>query len=189
MAVEVFNERLKIIDDEIYALDTIKSIIESFIIKISKNVELDIDKHLLSNSALEIIDSITTLNKQKKEKKSMSDLSNASKIVEKVRDVRIVYLPPTTVASSQYIGENPEDKAESVLREFVHKNKLYDIKPDFRMYGFNNPNVDENYIEEKRPPLGMDGSLEEHLNAYTYYKENRNDEFFQLDLLIPIKEK
>lgn len=243
MAVKVFNERLMIIDDEIDALETIKTLIESFIVKLSKNVELAIDKHLLSDSALEIIDSLAPLNKLKKEKKTMSDLNDASKIVEKVKDIRIVYLPPATVASSHYVGENPEENAESALREFVHNNKLYDIKPDFRMYGFNNPNVDENgkygyefwvtipddlevehpltkkqfqgglyaahcikmgdfhewqpfdqsvqqdkkYMVEEREPLGMCGSLEEHLNAYTYYKNDLTDEFFQLDLLIPVK--
>ena len=44
------------------------------------------------------------------------------------------------------------------------------------------------YEYEAREPLGMHGSLEEHLNAYSYYDEDAAaKEFIQLDLLIPIK--
>lgn len=44
------------------------------------------------------------------------------------------------------------------------------------------------YDYDKRAPLGMDGLLEEHINAYSYFK-NVNDTkgFKQLDLLIAIK--
>lgn len=34
-------------------------------------------------------------------------------------DVRIVYLPPVTVAAYQYIGENPEDVAGEKIYSFI----------------------------------------------------------------------
>jgi len=50
-------------------------------------------------------------------------------------------------------------------------------------------NNDE-YTFDNREPLGMGGSLEEHLNAYTFYQTDKeNADFNQVDLLIPIKTK
>lgn len=45
-------------------------------------------------------------------------------------------------------------------------------------------------IEWDREPSGMGGSMEEHLNAKTYYeKDGKSRAFTQLDLLLPIREK
>lgn len=46
------------------------------------------------------------------------------------------------------------------------------------------------YEYDAREPFGMNGSLEEHLNAYSYFAGNEKAaQFIQLDLLIPIKAK
>jgi len=46
------------------------------------------------------------------------------------------------------------------------------------------------YEYESREPAGMHGTLEEHLNAYSYYTGDASAaKFAQLDLLIPIKAK
>lgn len=55
-------------------------------------------------------------------------------------EVKIVYLPAATVASIHSIGNYPEIKSGNLLHQFIKKNKLYQVKPDFRHYGFNNPN-------------------------------------------------
>lgn len=160
--------------------------------------------------------------------------------------MRIIYLPPCTVAASHYFGENPEDNAEKTLDQFVRKIELHKIKPDLRLFGFNNPSpkgnetygyefwvtipddldvptplkkkhfngglyaahcikmgdfhewkllgqwVMENneYEYDAREPLGMDGCIEEHLNAYSYFAgDEMSAKFIQLDLLTPIKVK
>ena len=162
------------------------------------------------------------------------------------KDVRIVYLPPATVASIHLIGNSPEDRAGALLCDFVQKINLAKIKPDFRHYGFNHPNGsgddDHGYefwvtIPDElnvAPPftkkyfvgglyasytitfgefeawhrlwkwvennsrfdlnLGdsecMDGLMEEHLNYFNQYNLKSFDKSkFQMDLLIPIKEK
>ena len=56
------------------------------------------------------------------------------------KDVRIIYLPPATVASIHCVGNRPEDRATALLREFMQKTDLAKRKPDFRHYGFNHPN-------------------------------------------------
>lgn len=242
-AVEVFREKLANIDDEIIALETIKTIIESFVTMINKNLEIDLNAHLLSGYSFEIIDSIASLKQVNKERKTMDDLNKASKTLSKFDNIRIVYLPPATVASShQGVCDEPEKIAGDRLFKFIMDTKLYDIKPDFRQYGFNNPCSEgphgyefwvtipeamevsapltkkhfegglyaahcikmgdfhewhefyqamENhdmYAIETREPYGMHGLLEDHLNAYSHYKNNENN-FIQLDLLIPIKKK
>jgi len=56
------------------------------------------------------------------------------------REVRIIYVPPMTVASIHYIsGIESEPKTAEALNKFLERNKLDKIKPDFRHFGFNNP--------------------------------------------------
>lgn len=76
----------------------------------------------------------------------MDDLNQASENLSKLtdRDVRIIYLPPATVAAHSHVGDDPEMHAGRVLDAFVRDSGLIGIKPDLRHYGFNAPNpVDE----------------------------------------------
>ena len=55
------------------------------------------------------------------------------------KDVRIVYLPPMTVAAARYSGDaeygvGPE--ATGMIEQFVYETGLLDIKPDARGMGF-----------------------------------------------------
>jgi len=72
----------------------------------------------------------------------LNNLAQANKTLDKLtdKDVRIVYLPPATVASSHYIGDEPEHNSAMIMDKFVRESKLYEIKPDMRQYGFNHPN-------------------------------------------------
>ncbi|MEY8533228.1 GyrI-like domain-containing protein [Blautia pseudococcoides] len=58
--------------------------------------------------------------------------------------VRIIYLPPATIAASHYIGDDPELHANALIDNFVKERALEKVKPDLRCFGFNHPNpVDE----------------------------------------------
>jgi hypothetical protein len=70
----------------------------------------------------------------------MEDLNRASESLSTLKNVRIIHLPPCTVAASHYIGENPEENAGEQLAKFVKESNLYEIKPDARVFGFNHPN-------------------------------------------------
>lgn len=54
-------------------------------------------------------------------------------------NVRIIKLPPFTAASYHCIGQEPEGKAGDVVSEFIQNSRLYELKPDSRMFGFNHP--------------------------------------------------
>ena len=70
----------------------------------------------------------------------MEELNRAGEILDKSLSVRILRLPPCTVASYHYIGENPEEAVGEVVTRFVQESGLYEKKPDARMFGFNHPN-------------------------------------------------
>lgn len=57
------------------------------------------------------------------------------------RDVRIICLPPSTVASIHKIGcePGPETITGNILFDFIKTSNLPAVTPGFRHYGFNNP--------------------------------------------------
>jgi DNA-binding transcriptional MerR regulator len=107
VAIEVFQQSLSEIGDEITALETIKSVIQSFIKRLNlKNAKLQL---LDDESLLEIVDSLTVSKINFKEIKTMDDLNKADEKLSKLmdRDVRIIYLPPSEIATYQFEGDEP----------------------------------------------------------------------------------
>jgi len=245
--IEIFQESIDEINTEITALQTIRDILNTFIMRLNSKKHTHIKLDVLNDA--ELISLIQTLSLSKiklKEECSMDDLNKANEILSTLKNVRIIHLPPCTVAASHYFGENPEENARKPLEEFVRSIELQKIKPDLRMFGFNNPSPTGNetygyefwvtipddldvpsplqkkyfkgglyaahcikmgdfhewqllaqwvmnnseYEYDAREPLGMNGCLEEHLNAYSFFAEDaKAAQFIQLDLLVPIKVK
>lgn len=75
-----------------------------------------------------------------KEDVTMDTLDKANETLGQAQRIRILRLPPCTVAASHYIGENPETMAGKPLEAFAREAQLYKRKPDARMFGFNHPN-------------------------------------------------
>ncbi|MBU5673541.1 MerR family transcriptional regulator [Paenibacillus brevis] len=136
IAIEAFERNLGEIEDEITALSTIRSVIKAFIEHLnlgSAIFALPDDEGLL-----EIVDSLTVSKINFKEEKSMEQLNEASEKLSKLedKDVRIVYLPPMTVAAAYASGEGCEGKAGDMITKFVQESGLLKIKPDARSFGF-----------------------------------------------------
>ena len=70
----------------------------------------------------------------------MSDINHAEQEQWRKLNVRFILLPPMTVAAFHYIGPDPEDHAGDMASRFVRESRLYELKPDSRMFGFNHPN-------------------------------------------------
>ncbi|MCX8128516.1 MAG: effector binding domain-containing protein [Clostridia bacterium] len=139
-AIRIFLDKIRELSDEITALSTIKSILEEFVSRLKENTEVNIKHRLLADeSLLKIIDALTVTKINFKEEKTMDDLKKASDKLSKLTDVRIVYIPPATVASIQRIGGTPEYDTAYELKKFMDKTELHKIKPDLRQYGFNHP--------------------------------------------------
>lgn len=145
-AVEIFERNISEIDEEITSLSTVKSILTRFAEELRAKADMVLSLDLLNDAnALSIIDTISFSKNyisNVKENLSMEELNKADEKLNKLtdRDVRIVYLPPATIASSHYIGDEPEYHAAAIMAKFVLDSKLHEIKPDLRQYGFNHPN-------------------------------------------------
>ncbi len=141
--IDVFRKNLSEVDDEIRALSTIRSILNTFIVRLNEAAPVDINIVLLDDvSILDIVDSLTVTKINIKEDKTMADLEKARESLGKLadKDVRIVYLPPSTVAAARCVGGFPELETQNLIRNFIEKSELPSVKPDFRHYGFNHPN-------------------------------------------------
>lgn len=247
--IDILYENLEVINEEVASLNLIKSTYEQLIYYLNANTQIPYSLFEQDDLIRAIQDLPLSKPKLKEEKVTMENLNKAHDTMKHLKedDVRIIYLPPCTVASATYIGESPEHVAGKMLDDFVRNHELLAIKPDLRVFGFNNPcptkegepygyefrvtiledmdvpmplkkkyfegglyaaycikmgNFEEwkligewvenssEYAYERREPFGMGGSMEEHLNAYTYYATQREQaQFKQLDLLIPIKER
>lgn len=144
VAINAFNQNLAEIDDEITALSTIKSIIQTLLKRL--HLQNDMLRLLDDESLLEIADSLTVSKINFKEEKTMEDLNKAGEKLRKLtdRDVRIVYLPPMTVAAVHIIGQDEngnhaEYTSAKIADEFMGKSDLQKTYPAARVFGFNNP--------------------------------------------------
>lgn len=140
-AIEVFRRNVGELDEEIAALSTIRSILNGFIEELQAKAEIKLNSLLVQDaSVLSAIDSLTQISINFKEEKTMEELSRANESLSKLTDVRIIHLPPSAVASSHHVGDDPELHANNALDRFVRESKLSERKPDLRHYGFNHPN-------------------------------------------------
>jgi DNA-binding transcriptional MerR regulator len=139
-AVEVFQKNIEEIVDEMAALSTIKSILATFIEKLGDSVSRKAKLDLLGDEKLlKVLDALTVTRVNFKEEKSMEELNKANESLTKLQDVRIVYIPPMTVAASHYVGKDCEIHASELLDNFIRDSELLKLKPDARHFGFNNP--------------------------------------------------
>jgi hypothetical protein len=73
--------------------------------------------------------------------------------------------------------------------KLFHSRKMQDDFNEWKLLGQWVMNSDE-YENDPQEPSGMNGCLEEHLNAYSYFAgDEKAAKFIQLDLLTPVKIK
>lgn len=144
-AINIFRQNLNELHEEMTALSTIKVVLSSFIKELVKATDLPLEHLLLKNESLyNSIESLDIVNINFKEEQTLDKLNQAEKELSKVKDARILYLPPVTIAAAHYIGDEPEAHVNALIEAFVKENQLTKIKPDLRRYGFNHPNpIDE----------------------------------------------
>jgi DNA-binding transcriptional MerR regulator len=139
-ALDIFMKSISEIDTEITALSTIRDILQRLTEKLSESVHLGKKLDFFSDDIIGIANTLTVVKPKIKEETTMSELNKANENLSKLKDVRIVHLPPSAVASFHYIGENPEETVGDVVAKICKDINLYNIKPDAKMIGFNHPN-------------------------------------------------
>jgi hypothetical protein len=141
----VFRQNITELNEEITALSTVRDILSRFIDALQKSADIQLRHLLLQDGAvIAALESLSLKSINFKEDKTMDQLKKAEASLSKLKDIRIVALPPATVAAAHHIGDEPENHASAVIDRFVRETGLTRIKPDLRHYGFNHPNpVDE----------------------------------------------
>lgn len=137
--IELFRNNIADLDREITALSTIKSVLNGFVRRLEEITTVHLNLDLLSDdSVLKLTKSLSLVQKNVKESISMEELSKASEKLNRLADgdVRIIYLPPMSVAAAYASGENCEGKAGDMVKQFVNDSGLLKIKPDARSFGF-----------------------------------------------------
>ena len=129
---------------QIAALDTVRMAVEELITRLRAHRVADGLKLLDDEDVVGLMVSIPPSEPIIREERRMEKLDRANDTLNKLTDVRILWLPEATVAASHIIGDDPEDRAGRALDAWVMESGLLARKPDLRHYGFNHPNpVDE----------------------------------------------
>lgn len=147
--IAILQESIRELDGEISALATIRGILAALVSRLDARPELCARLDLLQDDEILKIVEPLGLSKIKfkeestmEERNGMEELDKANERLGRLsdREVRIVYLPPATVASILRTGGLPEIETGELVNRFIRENDLARRKPDFRHYGFNNPN-------------------------------------------------
>ncbi|HOG01060.1 MAG TPA: effector binding domain-containing protein [Clostridia bacterium] len=141
--VDIFEDNIRALDSEIAALNTIRGILASLVSRLNVCPEPSLRLELMRSDEIQkIVEPLGLPKINFKEDISMEELNRANERLNALqdRDVRIVYLPPATVASIRIVGGLPEIETGDLLARFVRETGLARRKPDLRHYGFNNPN-------------------------------------------------
>ncbi|MGG3508592.1 effector binding domain-containing protein [Paenibacillus lautus] len=141
IALNIFQEKIQKLSNEMLALSAIKTVLNQFVIHLRENTEVKMNpKYLSEESILRVIEALPVTKNNLKEDTSMNDLKITDYYLSQLKDVRIVYLAPSLVASIHYVGESPEYDTGNELRKFMIQTNLKEMKPDLRHFGFNHPN-------------------------------------------------
>ena len=133
--VDIFKTNIQKFENEITALSTIKIILDKFVNELEEAVSLNLNLDFISgDSVLEMTRSLSLVQKNIKESITMNDLLKAADVLNRLENVRVVYMPPMTVASIFFDGENSEEKAWQAMTDFVKQSNLIEAKPDLRVF-------------------------------------------------------
>lgn len=140
-AVAILQSRVQEVEGEMRSLAAIRDALTLFVQRISGVQDAAQRVALLGDEGvLAAVRALSLSNSPLKEKVIMSEINHAEQEQWRNLNVRILLLPPMTVAVFHYVGPDPEDHVGDMASRFVQESRLYDVKPDSRMFGFNHPN-------------------------------------------------
>jgi len=157
--VEILERNISELDEEITSLATVKSILTRFAEELRAKTDMVLQLDLLSDT-LSVADSLSFsknyINNSIKENFTMEDLNKANETLNKLKrsdgQVRIIYVPPMTVAVSRGLTEEEEKANEKFTQE------LLKIKPDVRIFAVFNCSIEDLKFDETDPGEGW-GSI------------------------------
>jgi len=140
-AISIFKQNISELQNEITALETIKSALEIFVAKIEEIAAVRLNLNLLTDdSVIKMAESLSLVQKNIKENfnMNMEDLNKANETLEKTKEnyVRVVYTPMETVAKMSCENDPPNENEKAVMERFIRDVDLLKIKPDFKCLCF-----------------------------------------------------
>lgn len=140
-AVTVFQRAIAALDSEIGSLAAIRAILARLKTALEQAADVRLSRLLSEDGAvLNAIQSLSPAATNLREDRMMENLNTLAQPQRILTDVRIVYLPPATVAAAHFVGDEPESYVMALLDGFARESGLPAAKPDTRHYGFNHPN-------------------------------------------------
>ena len=137
-AINIFKKNISELQNEITALETIKSALEIFVAKIEEIAAVRLNLNLLTDdSVIKLAQSLSLIQKNVKENKTMNEINRAAETLKNARKnhVRIVYRPTETVAKMWCEGcDPPDENAKNIMEKFIRDANLIKIKPDFKVF-------------------------------------------------------
>ncbi|MBQ8150151.1 MAG: effector binding domain-containing protein [Clostridia bacterium] len=130
----ILRGHIALLDQEAGALETIRGILSRLADHAGDPA------YLTSPEMLSLTEALAPAKTTLKEEGTVSEQNNAVPVQDEKLNVRILHLPPMTVASYHYIGKDPEEVVGDRVCRFIQESGLYEVKPDARMFGFNHPN-------------------------------------------------
>lgn len=173
-AVEMFEQNIAELDEEITVLSTVKSILTQLVEELREKANIQLQFDLLKDEkCLSIIHSLPFSQNLIREKISMDELSKANESLIRLKEkyIRIINLPPMTIAEVNFYGESVLPGEEIYLSDdgrmdfskdgksipghfqaglnaidkLIQDFKLNEVMPGFRLFGFSNCSDMENY--------------------------------------------
>lgn len=139
-AILIFQQKLSELSRELDSITALREIISELLEALKSRYWLPPGDLLLEENILAALPPLSGTNEIEKERaKKMENLNKAEENMQ-LKDVRIVHLPPCTVAAARYFGPDPETHAGAMMADFVRENRLWEMVPDLRQFGFNSPN-------------------------------------------------
>lgn len=137
-ALELLQANISQIDGELQALQAVRELLSSLSATLSKCLQAQVHLDILQDAQLQqAVQELRLPNNLLKEEAAADDLFCAKNDLLTGMNVRLVLLPPCTVAAYHFIGEEPEEHVNQAMDAFVRESGLYQRKPDARLFGFN----------------------------------------------------
>lgn len=137
-AVRILEERLRDMEKSAEAVESMREAL----VRLLELLRAEEGSPMAALDGPEAENLVRLLPMEKHQLKEEKPVKVTKEMIEKDSCVRILMLPPCTVAAYQYIGENPEDHLEK-MDNFIRDSRLYECKPDARYFGFNHPDPEE----------------------------------------------
>ena len=141
-AIRILEERLRDFEENVEGVLVMREALVR-LLELLREDDWGPAEALGSPEAESLVRLAQSLPQEKHQLKEEKPMGVKKEMIEKDSCVRILLLPPCTVAAYQYIGESPEEHVGEVIDPFIRESGLYEKKPDSRYFGFNHPDPEE----------------------------------------------